>query len=563
MLKKMFLCLSLVALSLSARLTNVAAADGNPKPVAVLSFAGYDRLEQSLDIIGKLSGNPALKLLPEASLKMLTMGKGLAGLDKSRPWGVVVELDLAKSYAFLPVTDLKQLTETVEILSGKPLEVVGGAYKLDTPKQTLFAREQGKWAIVSATPESLANVPADPSAALGALPKQYDLAISLHVANVPPELLDTYLSMAQSSMEQATKGSDGEKDQAAQEMGKKTFESLAATVKDLEDVTLGLAIEPKSNKAVFDVQYTAKANSKFAAKLAACKPVKTQFAALHDPSATLSAGVSASLSPDDVEQILAMAANWQKLLVQKVEEKGELPDSDLKKLEQMIGDLFDVLKATVRKGVIDFGLAVNLKPGESTLIKGARVAEPAKLDHALRLAVQLASELGPHPEAVAKAVQLDAGKYHEFAFHKVTIPLAGGGKDTENLIKLVGDQLVVIVALGNDSVYVAAGKDPEAALKQAIDKSQAAGPQTVPPAQLVLSYRSIAQLLEVVGDEKAQMFATVLSGALAASAGKDHLRITGEPIERGVRVRCEVEEGLLTALGTVSKAMAGGAAPAP
>ena len=567
MLKKTLFCLSMLALSLSGRPANVVAAEGDPKPVAVLSFAGYDRLEQSLDIIGKLSDNPALKYLPEASLKMLTLGKGLAGLDKSRPWGVVVQTDYTKSYAFLPVTDLKQLAETVEIVTGKPLEMVGGAYKLDALRQTLYAREQGKWVILSLAPGSLANVPSDPSVALGGLPKQYDLAVSLQMANVPPEMLDKYLGVLQEGVEHATKGSESETDQAAQELGKKAFASLAAAVKDLEDVTVGLAIDPTANKARLDVQYTAKAGSKLAARLAATQPLKTQFAPLRNPDATLSVGASTGLSPDDVRQALAMFDGWQKLLVQKLEEKGELPDKELKKAQEMLGDLFEVLKATVRKGQLDFGLAVNLKPGESTLIKGGRLAAPDKLDHAIRLAVQLAHDLSPHPEAVDKAVQLDAGKYREFVFHKVTIPLAGGGEDLEKLVKVVGDQLVVIVALGSESMYLAAGKDPQAALKQVIDKSQSDGPQSVPPAELSLSVRSLAQFLAVAGDEQVQMPATMLSGTLANSAGKDHLRITVEPIERGARLRYEVEEGLLKALATLSKAMAGaapgGSAPAP
>jgi hypothetical protein len=255
-------------------------------------------------------------------------------------------------------------------------------------------------------------------------------------------------------------------------------------------------------------------------------------------------------------------------LVQKLEEKGELPDNDLKKAEQMIGDLFEVLKATIRKGVIDFGLAVNLKPGEITLIKGSRLAEPDKMDHAIRLAVQLAHNLSPHPEVVDKAVQLDAGKYRDFVFHKVTISLAQGGKEAEKLVKLVGGEPVAIVAVGNDSMYVAAGKDPEAALKQAIDKLQSEGPQSVPPAEILLSVRSVAQFNEAVSDPEAKMPNTILlKSALADSAGKDHLRITVEPIERGARVRLEVEEGLLKAFGTVFKAMAGaapgGSAPAP
>ena len=63
------------------------------KPVLTVSFAGYNALRAQLEAIGKLAGNPRLPDQYEALLVLLTKGRGLAGLDSARPWGLVAMSD--------------------------------------------------------------------------------------------------------------------------------------------------------------------------------------------------------------------------------------------------------------------------------------------------------------------------------------------------------------------------------------------------------------------------------------------------------------------------------------
>ena len=77
---------------------------------------------------------PAIPAWPpawKAVVTLLTQGKGLAGLDKTRPWGAVVPVSgqdrtfdqlAASYYVFVPVTDLKQLAALLpDPANGKPL----------------------------------------------------------------------------------------------------------------------------------------------------------------------------------------------------------------------------------------------------------------------------------------------------------------------------------------------------------------------------------------------------------------------------------------------------------
>ena len=61
------------------------------KPLLVVSLSGYDELIKDVNFLGELAGKPGLQETFEETLNMVTQGQGLAGLDKTRPWGVVVQ----------------------------------------------------------------------------------------------------------------------------------------------------------------------------------------------------------------------------------------------------------------------------------------------------------------------------------------------------------------------------------------------------------------------------------------------------------------------------------------
>ena len=163
---------------------NVKPAQGAAaaKPFVTVSFAGYNALRGQIDAVGKLAGNPGLAHGLEAAVTLLTQGKGLAGLDKTRPWGAVVPVgsqdrtfDLLGTsyYVFVPVTDLKQLAALLpNPTNGKPLTPgADGVYEIKfRPGDTLYVMQKGNWAFLAGNREVLKDVPADPAALLGDLP---------------------------------------------------------------------------------------------------------------------------------------------------------------------------------------------------------------------------------------------------------------------------------------------------------------------------------------------------------------------------------------------------------
>jgi hypothetical protein len=118
--------------------------------------------------------------------------------------------------------------------------------------------------------------------------------------------------------------------------------------------------------------------------------------------------------------------------------------------------------------------------------------------------------------------------------------------------------LEIVLGIADDKVMLAAGRDAAAKLKKAIDRSKASAGTEVPPFQVSLAVKAIAKFFAATGDnEQAKAQAGMLAAALEQAGEKDHVQITATPISRGVRVRLELEEGLLKAICSMGKGLGG------
>ena len=134
---------------------------------------------------------------------MVTQGKGLAGVDKTRPWGVIVQASGEEDfsgYVFVPVTDFKEALGLLKLYS--TVDAEGDVYKL-TPKdgkKVGYVKQQGAWAFFAEKPEVLAQCDADPVALLGNLKKDYIVAGRIFLANVPEGLREKFLEPSQAGL---------------------------------------------------------------------------------------------------------------------------------------------------------------------------------------------------------------------------------------------------------------------------------------------------------------------------------------------------------------------------
>ena len=550
-MRKMLLSILTVAVLLG--FANISVAQSEMKPVATVSFSGYDELLTNIGVFGRLGGNPDMGKGLEFILQMITQGRGLSGLDKTRPWGAVyLADDQGKSafYAFVPVTDLSQLIETgqaIQIL--RNVNQDNGVYEIQGGAMTLYARQKDNWAIIGQTKETLDQAPADPSKLLGDMPKNYTLAVRVSVRNAPKEYREQLLTQLRAGLEAGMMRMPDENEEQYKlriDTAEQGFQQLATMVNELEDVMLGWNVDPSTNTTYVDLELTARSGTKLVDQFAMMKPGKSKFAGFLIPQAALTANWIGTMTDADVTRAKSNLATLHKSLIANLENQG-LSKDEIKLATKLLDDINDFLVKTIETKESDGGLALLLDTEAVTLVAGGAVAEGGKLEKVIE---QLVADMKNTDPDAAKMIKLNADTHRGVRFHTLSIPTP-----QPEMKPFVGDELEVVMGIADDRLYLAAGRDAVKTLKAVIDQSKAAYGKEAPPMQISISVESFADFIAAtaVDDPQTQARATMISAALADAGGKDHVLITAKPIDRGVRVRLELEEGLLKALAVMGQ----------
>jgi hypothetical protein len=549
--------------------TRSAAQDqnGETKPVAVLAIASYERLMADVAFIGNLTGNPDLDKNLEGMIQLFTQGQGLAGLDKKRPLGITLNTDglQFQPLVVLPVTDLKQLLTALEGLVGAAEEGENGVYQLDVFNQQVFVKEHNTWAYVSMSPEVLDNLPKDGGSLFDGLEKSYDVAGRLHVQNVPEVFRTMLIDQLRLGVEAGLSRQSDESDEAFQSrkaMVDAQIDSLTKMINDLEQLTLGLAIDPAAKTAHLDLSFTAVAGTESAKQFAQAKPATSSFAGFLVPEAAASLNLTTQLGASDAEQFVSALEAVRTQALQHIEKEVDLPDEASKKLAlEIVGQVFDAIKGTFETGKIDAGATLNVSDDSLALVVGAYVADPNKLEEALKKFAKLGESQPDFPK-----ITFDAQQHAGIRFHTASIPVPADRK----IAKVLGEKLDVAVGIGEKSVYLALGTDSLNMAKKLIDRSSGEATKQVPPFQLNVALAPILAFADAIADEPEGEEDNGNGGSnlkamcedLAKTPGKDHVRLEYMPQANGGTLRLSAEEGVLTLLGTVLKnAQASGAIP--
>lgn len=544
--------LSLSAVAVLFGLACVAAA-AEMKPVVTVSFAGYDKLMSNVGVFGRMGGNPEAAKGIEFMLQMMTGGKGLVGLDKSKPWGAAVslnEMGQPTFYGFIPVTDLKQLVELAKTMPplAEKIKPNGEVYEIDSGAKPLFMQQKGNWAVLTDSRENLANAPADPLTLLGEMPKRYDLAVRVSLDNLPPALREQAMMMMQAGAEAGMMQKPGESDdqfalRAA--TAKQTIEQITEVINSLDSLMLGLNVETSSGATYLDFEMTAKGGTNLADQFALVKPGKSNFRGFAMPDAALSAIGLGTYTDADVARAKNMLETLRNSFVTNMENQG-LSEDEVKLATRLMGDLFDVFEKTVESKKKDNALSIILAPDKAAMVFGANVVEGNKLNAMLK---DLVDELKKSEPDEAAKIKLNAETYQGVQIHVFSMPTPD-----QKLAELVGDQLEIVLGVADDKLVAAVGRDALAMLKKALDQSKADAGKEVAPFEMKVSVGKIAKFIAAVADEEqVKSGAAAFAAALESAAGQDGVLVTAKPIAQGVRLRLELEQGLLKALSSMGQ----------
>jgi hypothetical protein len=563
-MRKTFVSTILVALLLGAATANAALADSSnaAKPLAVFAFSGYNGLKGDIALVGRLAGNPNLAVGLEVGLQLVLKNQPLSGLDKDRPWGAVLLLDqekfaqgvrqpeqLLSGYAMVPVTDLKALLQVLEPAVGPSKDAGDGALELKNKEgKSFFVKQIDDWAIFSDRLERLATPPANPMKLLADLGRQYDLAVRFNPSSVPAEIRKMVIAGIRAKAQEDLKQHAGEtSDELAGRkiLGEQVVRRITRAIDEIDQLTLGWSLDQKAEKTCLDLVVTALPGTQAARDFAALSQTKTDFGGFLLPDAMLAGNWTRTIPADAAAELAKISDLVRKKALADIEKQHQ-SDEKAALGRKLVNQVLDVIRSTLAAGRADGGLAVVANPEALTAVAGGVIADGDKLNQAVKDLVAGIREENP---GIDQIVKLDAGEHKGVKFHTVSIPLPGGDDNQEKLAKMIGDTLEVALGIGPKSVYIAAGRAPMDLIKTVIDKSNELAGKAVPPLRITLDAEKLAKLLAVVGKEDDRPKAVLAAELLAKSPSQDHVTLVASPIESGVRLRLEMEPGVLKALG--------------
>ena len=525
-------------------LTPLAPALAQSKPVLIVSITPTDEVLADIQYGAKVTGMDASPILfPAAAL--------LEGVDRTRPIGMYLTPKPGggdfEGMLFIPVTDFKKVLEKIKGALGEPKDAGDGVKELATPVgQPVFFKEQKGWVFISQKKDGLANPSADPAAVLGTLPKEYTLAVRALVQNIPADLKSLAVQTIKEAMENGLKQGGGAQDrELAEKMARNTLAGLEKMVNELDSITLGLNIDQPGQKVYLDLSITAVEGSSLAKQFAQQAEVKSAFGGFLSPGAAATLNIASQLSPDDIEQTKGLITGFQKKAMEDIGKDPNLPADKKPVVKELVNSLIGVLTKTIEAGKLDVGASLLLEPKSLGFVIGGLVADGAEIEKTFKRMAELAKA-----DPNAPKIQLDSGSHGGIQFHTLTKPIPEHEKQAREML---GEELTIILGVGQQSFYVSFGKNAESLLKSVIDKSAADGAKAVLPMQLNVS---LLPLLKFAASMDDNPIVGQLIPILEKSQ-KDKVAFFAQPIPRGQTIRVQLDEGVVQAIGEAAKKVTG------
>ena len=531
---------------------------GELKTVAVIAVAPYEKLIADITMLGTLAGKPEAGQMIEGGLSFFTQGKGVQAIDKSKPWGVIVQTDGASflPVGCLPITKVKDLLD-VATNYGAQVKEGDDVTEVVMPNQkSMFVKPNGGWAFISVSSAALDRLPEEPQKILAELVTDYDVTARISVKDVPEMYRQFAVQAMQSGMHQQMQKKEGESDdtfEIRKGMAEAQMEQAVRTINEVDSITLGWAVDAAQQRTYLDFTYEFLAGSKMAEQIAAYGEPTTKFAGFYQPDAAATMTFVTKADPKlieaDIAQFETMMSTMRDQINKQIDESEQLEDAEVREsLKAAAGDFIDAFGATIKAGQMDGGAALHLSEDSLSFVGGALVKDPAKVESGLK---KLEAAAGKKRDPRLTGVEWNAASHAGVNFHTLSVKVPADQKAPR---KLLGSEANIAIGIGADSVYLAVGSDNLDAVKKAIDASAAEPDKAVPPFEFAASLGPIMEAASAQAEEGSQKQITEAVAAMLRdeAKGRDHIRAVGRVVPNGLRYRFEAEEGVLRAMGTAA-----------
>jgi hypothetical protein len=526
------------------------------KPLFAVSLPSYNELMADVGYLGKLSNKPDLAASIEGTLAFMTAGQGLAGMNKDKPIGAIVHFDgqAPSVIAFIPVDNLNQLLGALAGFVGQPRDAGNGILELNINQTTAYVKAQNGWAFIAREATQLGQLPADPQKLLGGLDAQYDLGVRFSMSALPDPFRQMMVQQIQAGAQAATppraENETDEQYEARKKLLEQQLQTVVDVVSDIDDITIGFAIDRTGQKTYLDMSVSVKEGSKTAGQFARMADVPTHFAGFVRDDALLSANMVSKVEESETASTLATLDSFRTQLLKNIEESEDFDNANQKELVKKLATrVLDLLNATLKQGMLDLGLAVVGK-GPVSILAGMQVADGAEAEKVALDFVNLMKSEGDATDVQLNAATVKGVRFHTFK------PIIK--ENPEQAAQILGSDAKVAIGVGNNRLYLGAGQDVIKSLEEIMAKSEELANQPALPVQITVA---LGPILKMVAEGNADNPILGMIAGTLPDDGLDHIRLFVKATSKGATYRLEAEEGVVKLLGSLGSivAAAGGA----
>ena len=532
-------------LSIATLIPGQVQAQSAPEPAVVISIANMNEQLKDVKYLLTASGFPEFNFIAKAAIK------GYAeGVDFTRNAGVALYFEGEDTTpgvsGFIPVDDLETFLDVVASVADVE-ENGSDAYTITAPDGTEFEiKEKDGYALFTNQEDLLDLLPTNPEKLLGEKTAEYNLAFTIYPQNVPKELRDQALETIKEGSMQTLNQMDEELKDIQQKNLDSQMRQFEMLFNESESVVIGMSADAENKKLYTDIEFIAKAGSELAKKTNDTKATEpSRYSGFLMPNAAVNLCANGKMPEADATTYVDLLAEGKKTIIDQLNEEGELSEEEFEKVETLVGSVIDVLSETLKEGVVDTGMSIVLEESEANMVGGSTVADPAKIETAVKdLVPMLQQRIADMDASEAGEVEfnLDKENYEGIRFHEIKILI-----NDQKASDVVGDSVEVLIGFGKDSIYYGFGNDPMPMLK----KAKGAKEKTEFSSEMNVKLIPILRYFSRTPDSPPQL--GVLAEQLAENGG-DGLRIYGKHIPNGSFTRFEMEDGILSLIKSAYEA---------
>lgn len=523
-----------------------------PTPFAVLSVAPLDKIFGDIEYLSTAMGMGEV-----APIARIASDPYTKGIDRTAAWGGFVTSDAAapngiSGALFVPVTSMKDLEDGLRKAGAPAGEDLGdGLKRFSVAGQSLYVKSVGSYAFIANDSRNLSQLPKDPLALLGNLPKDYNVALQVRMKNVPPDQLkfvkDQLGAILGSS---AASGPLNElvDEETSKKMQEMQSEQIVQFLDETEELTVGLAIDSAAKKVHLDTVFTAKEGSEFASQIKATESVKSVFSGFLGEGRAMTLNVASPLAAKDIERAQMMLKVAKAGVAKSIDEESDLPSDEAREAAKKLADkFFSIFSDTAAMGKFDSGATILLDGKVANIIAGVTVSDGPMLAEALKELSAFAKDDENFPK-----ITFNASKHKDVSFHTAKLP----SPPDEGAKKIFGEEIELVIGTGPKSAWVCIGQGATDQLKKLIDACAISSSSSEAPNQFNLFAGPILKFAAAVEEEKP------ILKALAAKAdeckGSDMITVRTTVKGRTQKSEISIHEGIFKIGGEVRNAVGGG-----